>query len=59
MSKEESKHKEQPLPVPIVVLTTRDHYVLAAMQGVLATKSNISPEDLVTRCNRIADEFLR
>lgn len=45
--------------MPIVVLTTRDHYVLAAMQGVLATKSNISPEDLVTRCNRIADEFLR
>jgi|TARA_R110000751_G_scaffold53058_3_gene115192 hypothetical protein len=46
------------IAVPVIVLTTRDHYILAAMQGVLATKSNISPEDLRSRCEKIADEFL-
>lgn len=46
------------LAVPIVVLTTRDYYILAAMQGVLATKANLSPEELRTRCEKIADEFL-
>ncbi len=46
------------LAVPVVVLTTRDYYVLAAMQGVLATKANIAPHELRERCDAIVAEFL-
>ena len=48
----------QDLAVPVVVLTTRDHYMLAAITGILATKSNISPIELKERAEAIVAEVL-